>query len=97
MTRIKRFTPVQRVFHLLLMLSFLTQAFTGLARLYIETNWGRFLASIFGGYNMAHTIHWWVGIFMLALLGVHVIYVLIHIDWRRFPKSVYGPDSILPR
>jgi cytochrome b subunit of formate dehydrogenase len=97
MIRIKRFTPVQRVFHLLLMLSFLTQASTGLARLYIETNWGRFLASIFGGYNKALTIHWWVGIFMLALLGVHVIYVLIHIDWRRFPKSVYGPDSILPR
>jgi cytochrome b subunit of formate dehydrogenase len=97
MTRINRFTPAQRLFHLLLMLSFLTQASTGLARLYIETNWGRFLASIFGGYNMALTIHWWVGIFMLALLGVHVIYVLIHIDWWRFPKSVYGPDSLLPR
>jgi cytochrome b subunit of formate dehydrogenase len=97
MTRIKRFTPIQRLFHLLLMLSFLTQASTGLARLYIETNWGRFLASIFGGYNMALSIHWWVGIFMLALLGVHVIYILLHVDWRRFPKSVYGPDSILLR
>jgi cytochrome b subunit of formate dehydrogenase len=97
MTRIKRFTPVQRVFHLLLMLSFLTQAATGLARLYIETNWGRFLASLFGGYTQVLYIHWWVGIFMLALLGVHVIYILIHIDWRHFPKSVYGPDSLLPR
>ena len=97
MDRIKRFTPVQRLFHLLLMLSFLTQAATGLARLYIETNWGRFLASIFGGYNKTLTIHWWVGIFMLALLGIHIIYVLSRIDWRHVPKSVYGPDSILPR
>jgi cytochrome b subunit of formate dehydrogenase len=34
---------------------------------------------------------------MLALLGVHVLYVLLRIDWRRFPKSIYGPDSLLPR
>ena len=68
MARIKRFSPAQRVFHLLLMLSFLTQATTGLARLYVETNWGRFLASLFGGYNKTLTIHWWVGLFMLVLL-----------------------------
>ena len=97
MTRIKRFTPAQRVFHLLLMLSFLAQAATGLSRLYIETGWGRYLASFFGGYNQATTIHWWVGLFMLALLGLHVLYVLIRIDWRKFPRGVYGPDSLLPR
>jgi cytochrome b subunit of formate dehydrogenase len=88
MSRIKRFTAAHRVFHLLLMLSFLTQAATALARLYIETNWGRFLVSIFGGYNNTLTIHWWVGIFMLILLGVHIIYILIQVDWRRFPKSI---------
>jgi len=79
------------------MLSFLTQAATGLARLYIETNWGRFLASLFGGYTQALHIHWWVGIFMLALFVVHIIYILIHIDWRHFPMSLFGPDSLLPR
>jgi cytochrome b subunit of formate dehydrogenase len=34
---------------------------------------------------------------MISLLGVHALYVLIRIDWRGFPKSVYGPDSLLPR
>jgi cytochrome b subunit of formate dehydrogenase len=95
--RIKRFTPAQRLFHLLLMLSFATQAATGLSRLYIGTDWGRFLASLFGGYKQALTIHWWGGLFMLTLLGVHMLYVLSGIDWRRFPKSIYGPDSLLPR
>jgi cytochrome b subunit of formate dehydrogenase len=97
MARIKRFTPAQRLFHLLLMLFFLIQAATGLARLYSATNWGRFLVSFFGGTSKALAIHWWVGLFMLALLAVHVLYVLISVDWRRFPKSVYGPDSLLPR
>jgi len=94
---ISRFTPAQRLFHLLLMLSFITQASTGLSRIYIETRWGRFLASLFGGYDWALTIHKWVGIFMLLLFGIHVIYMLTKIDWRQFPRSLFGPDSLLPR
>ncbi len=94
---IRRFTPVQRLFHLLLMLSFATQAATGLSRMYIEASWGRFLASLFGGYHRALAVHKGVGVFMLALFVVHVLYVLVKIDWRRFPKSIYGPDSLLPR
>lgn len=97
MPRLKRFTPVQRIFHLLLMLSFLSQAATGLARMCVETDWGRNLASLFGGYNRALTVHWWVGLFMITLLGVHTLYVAIRIDWRHFAKCIYGPDSLLPR
>jgi cytochrome b subunit of formate dehydrogenase len=95
--RIKRFTPAQRLFHLLLILSFAIQATTGLARMYITTEWGRFLASFFGGYEQVLAIHWRVGLFMLALLAAHVVYLLGRIDWRRFPKSISGPDSLLPR
>jgi cytochrome b subunit of formate dehydrogenase len=95
--RIKRFTPVQRLFHLVLMLSFVTQLATGLSRLYIQTAWGRFLVSLFGGPEQALTVHKSVGLFMLTAFGVHVLYILFNIDWRRFPKSVLGPDSLLPR
>lgn len=95
--RIKRFPPAQRLFHLLMMLAFTTQAATGLARMYIGTDWGRFLASFFGGYTKTLIVHKWVGLFMLVLFSIHVIYVLAKIDWRRFPGSVYGPDSLLPR
>jgi len=97
MTRIKRFTPIQRLFHLALMLSFAIQAVTGVARIYIPTEWGQSLASLFGGYNGALEIHKYVGLFMLALFAVHAVYLLWIIDWRRFPRSIYGPDSILPR
>ena len=44
--RIKRFSLTQRLFHFLLMLSFLIQAATGFSRMFIETQWGRFLASL---------------------------------------------------
>lgn len=93
--RIRRFTPVQRLFHLLLMLSFLTQGATGLARMYIETPWGKWLSWIFGGYESALTVHVWVGIFMICGFGVHFFYVVFKIDWRNFPGSLFGPDSLL--
>jgi len=96
-TRIKRFSPLQRLFHALLMLSFLVQGATGLARMYTETPWGRGLGGMFGGYEAARTVHIYVGIFMLCGLLVHVFYLLFKINWQKFPRSLAGPDSLLPR
>lgn len=97
MDRIRRFTLAQRIFHLLLMLSFLNQAATGLGRFYIETSWGRFLVSLFGGYEGALIVHKAVGLFMLALLVAHVVYVGANLQWRGLAKFAQGPDSLLPR
>ena len=95
--RIKRFTPLQRIFHLVLMLSFFIQGATGLARMYSQSSWGQNLGALFGGYEAARTLHIYVGIFMLCGLVVHVIYLLFKINWREFPGSLFGPDSLIPR
>ena len=96
-TRIKRFTPLQRLFHVLLMLSFLIQSATGLARMYGQTSWGYNLGALFGGYDAARTVHIYVGIFMLCGMAVHALYMLFKINWRGFPGSLFGPDSLIPR
>jgi cytochrome b subunit of formate dehydrogenase len=85
------------VFHLLLIFSFLTQGATGVARMYIETSWGRTLAWIFGGYESCRTIHIYVGIIMMCGFALHCLYLLFRINWRDFPGSLFGPDSLLPR
>jgi len=95
-TRIKRFTPIQRVFHGTLIVSFLTQGATGLARMYIETPWGKKLCWIFGGYESVLTIHTYVGLFMICGFVLHVLYLLTTINWQRFPGSLFGPDSLVP-
>lgn len=95
--RIKRFTPVQQLFHVLLMVSFLIQSATGLARMYIETKWGQQLAYLFGGYEAARTIHIYVGILMLAGFLIHIVYLLAKINWQRLSADLSGPDSLLPR
>jgi cytochrome b subunit of formate dehydrogenase len=94
-TRIKRFTPLPRLFHLLLIVSFLIQGATGLARLYIETSWGQRLAWVFGGYEACRTIHIYVGIVLLCLFAAHILYVLSKITWKNFPRCLFTPDSIL--
>ena len=93
---IRRFTPIQRLSHLMLILLFLAQGATGLARLYIETAWGRSLAGIFGGYATAGTIHKVVGILMLLAFSAHFLYMLAKIDWKRVPRMLLEPDSLVP-
>ena len=96
-TRIRRFSPVQRLFHFLLVVSFLTQGATGLARMYIETTWGLSLAWVFGGYHAALSIHKVVGVMMVIGFGIHSVYLLMAVNWRNFPRCLISPESILPQ
>jgi cytochrome b subunit of formate dehydrogenase len=91
-TRIRRFAPLQRCFHLMLMLAFLIQAATDLGRMYIETSWGEGVTRVFGGYETSRTIHVYVGILLICGFLVHVVYLLFRIDWRRLPRSLAGPS-----
>ena len=96
MNRIKRFTPVQRLSHIFLMVTFLLQSATGLGRMYMETGFGQWLCWLFGGYDATREVHIWVGIVMLGGFALHVCYLLFRVDWTNFPKSLFGPDSMLP-
>jgi cytochrome b subunit of formate dehydrogenase len=95
--RILRFTPVQRLFHVTLILLFLTQGATGLGRMYVETAWGRGLVSVFGGYEASLTVHKYVGFLMICGFSLHVLYLLFRINWREFPAGLFRPDSIVPQ
>jgi cytochrome b subunit of formate dehydrogenase len=95
--RLLRFTPVQRLFHIGLVVTFLIQSATGLARMYMNTGWGRTLGSVFGGYESARTVHIVVGVIMICGFALHTVYLLSRIDWKRFPGSIFGPDSLIPR
>jgi cytochrome b subunit of formate dehydrogenase len=95
-TRINRFNPAQRIFHLLLIGTFLTQGATGLARMFIEAPWGKNLAWVFGGYEACRTVHIYIGIFMICGFGCHICYLLIRLNWKELPRSLFGPDSLIP-
>jgi cytochrome b subunit of formate dehydrogenase len=95
-SRIKRFSITDRVFHLFLMLTFIIQTATGFSRLFINTDWGKKLSYVFGGYETALTIHTLVGVLMILGFLVHTLYLLTRIKWRNLGKSIFGPDSLVP-
>ncbi len=93
---IRRFSRLDRVFHVSLMLTFLIQTATGLSRLYITTSWGKGLSRVFGGYENALAVHQVVGVLMIAGFLAHVAYLLSKVDWRNPAQSFFGPDSLVP-
>lgn len=95
--RLKRFTPVQRLWHLALILVFMALSVTGLAWMYIETPWGKGLASLFGGYRGALEVHRIVGLVMLAVFAGHLVWLVVQIGTQRrgVKDSLLGPASLV--
>ncbi|MEN8174726.1 MAG: cytochrome b/b6 domain-containing protein [Pseudomonadota bacterium] len=92
---VRRFTGVQMLFHLVLVITFMLLSVTGLAWMFIETSWGRMLAAPFGGYTGALEVHKVTGLVLLAGFAVHILYSIWSVDWKRFPRSLLGPDSLV--
>ena len=94
--RIRRFSVIDRVFHLSLMLTFITQAATGFSRLYYSTVWGKSLTHVLGGYETCLTIHKGVGVVMIIGLVIHTLILFKRVDWKNPINSILGPDSLVP-
>ncbi len=94
-TRLKRFPPIQRLWHLGLLVVFMVLSVTGIAWMYFETPWGRGLAEQFGGFSGTLEIHRIAGLVMLAGFVLHIFFMLFQVDWKKFFQSMMGPDSLV--
>lgn len=94
--RIKRFSVIDRIFHLSLMLTFIIQSATGFGRLYVTTTWGRKLTHVLGGYETCLLIHKVVGALMIIGFLIHTTYLLLRVNWNHPIKSLLSPDSLVP-
>ena len=94
---ILRFSILDRVFHLFIMVTFLIQSATGLGRLLYHTTWGKRLTGLFGGYDSATTIHNTVGVLMMIGMVAHIVYVLLKVEWKTPGKRLFHHDSLVPR
>ena len=95
--RIVRFNIFDRLFHVFIMVTFLLQAVTGMGRLLYQTAWGKSVVGLFGGYNGATTVHNTVGVLMIIGFAIHIAYILAKVEWRAWRRSLFSPDSLLPR
>jgi cytochrome b subunit of formate dehydrogenase len=93
---IRRFGRAERVQHVVLFVSFLGLAATGLPLLFSDAVWAPPMARIFGGFAVTGTVH---RIFATALIAVF----LTHVIWmgRRLLTGerglFWGPTSLVPQ
>lgn len=95
--RIRRFTPTQRLFHFGLIILFMLLSVTGMAWMYIETDWGKGLVALFGGYENTLEVHRIAGLVMLAGFAAQIVYLIYKIDWKRLPGSLFDANTIVFR
>ncbi len=99
--QIQRFSPKERIMHVLLILSFFTLVLTGFPLKYSEAAWSKIIVKLWGGAHMAGLIHRGAALLLIAI----VAYVAFEACKFLFPKGVgskgwlkrlFGPDSLFP-
>ena len=98
---IQRFSPKERIMHVLLILSFFTLVMTGFPIKYPGAAWSKVLIDLWGGASMAGLFHRTAAAVLIAI----VAYVAWISFWFLFPKGqgakgwtsrLLGPDSLFP-
>jgi cytochrome b subunit of formate dehydrogenase len=92
-----RFDRPARLLHIVVMVTFLGLAATGLPLLFSDAAWSRVLTALFGGFRGAGIVHRFFGATLLAAVGWHVSNML----WRAFGRGesgiFWGPTSMMPQ
>lgn len=94
---IQRFDRPTRALHVVIMVTFLLLAATGMPILFSDAAWGRALAMLFGGFTGAGLVHRAAGAALLGAVAWHVG----NIGWRAFARGerglFWGPTSMTPQ
>ena len=92
-----RFDPETRWLHIVVMVTFLGLAATGMPLLFSDAPWARLLAMLFGGFRGAGLVHRFFGAVLLGAVAWH----LGRVCWRAFVRGekglFWGPDSMTPQ
>jgi predicted CXXCH cytochrome family protein len=91
-----RFGPVWRLAHLVFALSVMMLVLTGVAVLYGETGWAKFIMGALGGPRLAGVLHRVSAVIMLGIFFVHLVYMALRVVPRWKLSDWFGPNSLVP-
>jgi thiosulfate reductase cytochrome b subunit len=94
----RRFSPIERVMHAALMLTFVGCALSGLPLIFADRPWAATLAQILGGFTGAGLIHRICAAVMIVVFVSHVVMVFAKaFTGGNALKTFWGPDSMVPQ
>lgn len=96
--QVVRFSRLERVLHIIMIVSFISLALTGMTLKFSYTGWANVLSRLLGGYQSAGYIHRIAAVFMFGIFFAHLYNVLLH--KRKEAGSLrgllFGPYTMLP-
>jgi predicted CXXCH cytochrome family protein len=94
---IRRFTRQQQFTHVLVILSFLSLALTGMMLKFSHTGWAQFMAGVLGGAENAGFIHRVAAVMTFTYFALHLTGLVSLKRGRRIPlkEMVFGPNAMM--
>jgi cytochrome b subunit of formate dehydrogenase len=94
---VQRFTRLQRILHILMIVSFLSLALTGLTLKFSYTKWAYILSHILGGFESTGFIHRFAAVIMLSVFFTHIIDLsrIKRKENKTLRQLIFGPDSMM--
>jgi len=94
----RRFAPLERIMHAVLMFTFIGCALSGLPLLFPDHGWAEVLVRLFGGFRGAGLLHRVCAALMIIIFVGHVFRVLYRgLGSGSLLTILWGPDSMVPQ
>lgn len=98
---VRRFSPRDRLMHVILILSFFGVVISGIPLKYPDSPWARTLVSLLGGADGAGSLHRLSAVVMWLLFlfacGISIGFLFPGFRFKGFAGRLFGPDSLFPR
>jgi len=92
-----RFSRLNRILHVCMIISFITLSLTGMTLKFSYTGWARFLSRLFGGFESAGYLHRFAASIMIIVFLTHIVdlYRVKKKDFGSWIKLLAGKHSML--
>ncbi|HEX7077523.1 MAG TPA: hypothetical protein VF363_03795 [Candidatus Eisenbacteria bacterium] len=93
----QRFTRLNRVLHIVMIVSFMSLALTGLTLKFSYTGWARIMSRLFGGFETAGYIHRFAAVLMIGTFATHVtdLFRRKRREYGTWRALLFGPDTMI--
>ncbi|MBX7151090.1 cytochrome b/b6 domain-containing protein [bacterium] len=93
----QRFTRLNRILHIFMIVSFISLALTGLTLKFSNTGWAKFLSQLFGGFESAGYIHRVAAVIMFGIFVTHITDLIKskRKNFKSWKAMIFSPDSLM--
>ena len=92
-----RFRLYHRILHVMVIVSFLGLALTGMSLKFAETEWGRWLSWLLGGPFASRSLHRFFALVTFLYFGLHLAWIVRSALKKGIMRTFWGPESMMPQ